>query len=249
MQRIVIAAVQNGSGENTENPNLTFFEEIFKEFGKTISENEIVFTYSCKYAWYPDQSFISISSILNTYDRIKYRAGYSRDIVPVPARVEISRVSSANNALSNNKNGDRNGVNKLIMEPVPVDVLEKSAIMALLSDGYLPIVIPDFPVAKELQYYSDSKESVDIYSASSLLATLIEADKLIIISERRLAIDNIETLKNIKYARLRELFYNSSFKDPEMLKIIGAMLDFIYKGGKATMLISSNMEKVIDIKK
>jgi hypothetical protein len=230
MQRILITTGWNGEAE--KHPYLKFFEDMFRKFGKAISENEVVFTYGCNFNECMNKNPLPLT-MLNAYDRIKYISGYSRDIIPVLARVEISSNASGDEC----NNGDI----------IPLDILEKSAIMSLVSDGYLPVVIPDFTVIKELQYYSYSGEIVDIYSTSSLLATLIEADNFIIILDRQFNTDNIEILKNIKFDNLKKLYDNKFFKEYPICRIIKAMIDFIYKGGKKATLISPDMCNIIDL--
>lgn len=229
MKRIVMAIGNNYPGDNQKCGSSGLIDDIFAKSGKLISENEIVVTCGDSYTGNAD-TFYPVK-IINAYDRVKYKYGYSKEIIAVFTRVEIRKTEE-------------------FLEPV--DIPEKSAIMTLMSDGYLPIIIgAGFPVVKELQYYNNYQGMVNNYSSSSLLGTLIEADELIIISAHKDEFEGIvniqKLLKNITFNALMDIYKRGQFKDNITDKKIKAMLDFISKGGKKAILMSADMDNVITL--
>lgn len=257
MKRIVIA-IGNRLDYDKKCQELKWIEEIFTRLGKLISENEVVITYgNC----YNKKSGISLPEIVNAYDQIKYRYGYSKDAIAVLTRAEIDNKSySSSVKTKNSSDGDmhinENAPENLEIEEFtsPVDIPEKSAIMTLVSDGYLPFVAgTEFPVIRELHYYNECHGIVNNYSFSSLLATLLEADEFLIISQYNdesgeAIADSLTSLKNIKFAALMDIYKNHQFKGLSTDLKIKAMLDFISKGGKKATFMLQNMDVIITLK-
>jgi carbamate kinase len=125
----------------------------------------------------------------------------------------------------------------------PIDILEKSAIMNLMADGYLPLIFaPGAAVVKNLQYYSSVEGNVESNMYSSLLATLLEADTLIMITEAPL--DSINPVHNsnggmmkINYMELQKMYISGYYKNKDLSNIIKAVLSFITKGGSRSVIM------------
>ncbi len=258
MKRIVIAIGNNYPYHNKKYIELKLIEEIFVSLGKMISENEVVITYGDKY--FMKENALWPVEITDAYDRIKYKYGYSKEIIAVLTRVEIDNCACLpTKGMENNGHVDT-GVHRKISDDVkmkeftvPVDIPEKSAIMALVSDGYLPLVGgAGFPVVRELQYYNEYNGRVGNYASSSLLATLIEADEFIIICAdnrefEKTEMRDPELFKNITFNALMDMYKKGWFRDPPADGKAKAMLDFISKGGKKAILMSQNMDDVITL--
>ncbi|AGO61022.1 amino acid kinase family protein [Ferroplasma acidarmanus] len=251
MKRIVMAIGNNYPGYNQKCGSSGLIDDIFAKSGKLISENEIVVTCGDSYPENAD-TFYPVD-IINAYDRVKYKYGYSKEIIAVFTRVEIRKIS--NPSVQTGDNYTESGIpeNRKTEEFLePIDIPEKSAIMTLMSDGYLPIIIgAGFPVVRELQYYNNCHGMVNNYSSSSLLGTLIEADELIIISGHKDEFEGIvnsgKLLKNITFNALMDIYKSGHFNDNITGKKIKAMLDFISKGGKKAILMSADMDNVITL--
>jgi len=257
MKRIVIAIGNSEADQIKKCQKSKLIEEIFARLGKLISENEVVITFGNAY---DKESRISIPEIVNAYDRIKYKYGYSKDIIAVLARAEIDNKAYSSSMKARSSNNSDMHIDKNVPENIeieefarPIDIPEKSAIMTLVSDGYLPFVVgAEFPVIKELNCYNACSGMVNDYSFSSLLATLIDADEFIIIlpygdeSGESLA-DSPKLLKNIKFDTLMALYKNHQFTGLSTELKIKAMLDFISKGGKKATLMLQNMDTIITL--
>jgi len=251
MKRIVMAIGNNYPGYNQKCGSSGLIDDIFAKSGKLISENEIVVTCGDSYTGNAD-TFYPVE-IINAYDRVKYKYGYSKEIIAVFTRVEIRKIS--NPSIQTGDNYTESGIpetGKTEEFLEPVDIPEKSAIMTLMSDGYLPIIIgAGFPVVRELQYYNKYQGMVNNYSSSSLLGTLIEADELIIISAHKDEFEGIvnsqKLLNNITFDALMDIYKRGKFKDNIAGKKVKAMLDFISKGGKKAILMSTGMDNVITL--
>ena len=210
---------------NTDNDITNYFEKIFAATGKIISENEVTLIFVDEKNKYTDMSLIL--DIINRYDMIKYINGYSRDIINVFTRVEVNKTDG--------KNKER------YLEPV--DVLEKSAIMDLMADGYLPLIFaPGVPVIKDLQYYTSVDGIIDGNLYSSLLASLLEADTFMIITNTDLTAINfgnsaINKIKKISYRELYEKYMKGYFKNADLNGVIKSVINFISRGGREAVII------------
>ncbi|MEM0139720.1 MAG: carbamate kinase [Ferroplasma sp.] len=272
MKRIVIALGGNAMDTTASGGNLEglFLEEAFRILNKKIRENETVLTYgngpqvgniydagNGKYnigmAGAMSQGMLS-SIICNAYDKIKYETGSSKDIAPIFTRTVVNENSYSLKPVGRyyqtRVNGSMmelpgRGYRMAVRSPEPVDILEKSAILSLLSDGYIPLAAGGggMPVIKKLQYYSTYQGVVDKDLASSLLGTLISADNLIIITNvdyiyLNFGKKNQEKLEKISYGQMLEYYNTLNFEEGTIKPKIRAALDFIRKGGKSATIAS-----------
>ncbi len=281
LERIIIALGGNSidNGNNTDNQQSEYIENTFKKLGRTISENEVVLTYGNGpqvgniYDKMKEDYNIDICDsmsqgllsyiIANAYDKIKYEYGLSRDIIPVFTRTVIDENNYSLKPIGKYYDKKLNDnmiklINKgyrfSVKSPDPLDILEKSAISSLLSDGYLPLAIGGggVPVIKDLGYYKSFYGIVDKDLASSLLGTLIDADRLIIITGvKNVYINygktNQKALKNISYDKLLDYYNGDQFEEGTMKPKIRAALNFIRKGGKNVNITSmENIDKLCE---
>jgi carbamate kinase len=269
MERFVIDISENISNKHKDSIKVSELEKIFTEIGQLISENEVVIT--CLGGMRDEQSFdakpstnkrplLAIPLITNTYDRMKYINGYSKDIIPIFIRAEVRLDTVSHlpdnfyyNDMPENPAGnlwEKHSPEKYLE---PVDIPEKSAIMTMISDGYLPLIIgPGFSVIKELQYYREYPGTIGMDASSSLLATLIDANELIIITKYDVNSFNdsisIRKMSNkISYKALLDLYTAGQFTSMDMEIKIRSMLNFISKGGKKSILKSINLDTIIEV--
>ncbi len=234
MSRFVIAIDGMKFGNNKRDHYRAKLQNIFTGIGKIISENEAVLVFMSAENKYSNNPVIL--NILNNYDKVRYINGYSRDILNVFTRVEVR------------ENFEKSGYLE------PVDILEKSSVMNLMADGYLPMIFaPGAPVVKNLQYYSSVNGHVQANMYLSLLATLIEADTMIIITGMPLMAlnpnDDKEVTKvKIGYMELRERHSSGYFKNTGFENMIMSIINFISKGGKKSIIIQMNsMDSRVEI--
>ncbi len=256
MGRFVIAVDGVNSGRKGDYHVTRKLEGIFTDTGKIISENEVALVLMDMENKYTDMQIIP--ETLNNYDRVKYINGYSRDIISIFTRVEVADPQMTNGngdsgmPYSNSKERQFPSSRDSYLEPV--DILEKSAIMALMADGYLPLIFaPGVPVVKNLQYYSCIKGIVEPNMYSSLLATLLEADTLMIITD--VPIGPMNTWHNnkngaikINYMDLQERYVSGYYRDANLGSMIKAIISFISKGGSRSLIIpAGSMDSGIEI--
>ena len=245
MGRFVIAIDGVTPGRNGNYHVTERFKNIFTGTGKIISENEVALV-----LMNVENEYTSMPVILDTvnnYDMVKYINGYSRDIISIFTRVEVSVEAEGNgNGGSNTSPGNDAGDAMPSLKGSyldPVDIPEKSAIMNLMADGYLPLVFaPGAPVVKNLQYYSSIDGIVEANMYLSLLATLLEADTLMVITEMPLmALDTGNRQENgrwkMSYKELREMYLSGYFKKTGMDNMIKSIISFISKGGKKSIIV------------
>ncbi len=225
MGRFVIAIDGMEFGNNKRYSYTEKLQNIFTYIGKIISENEAVLVFMSAENKYPSIPFIL--NIVNNYDKARYINGYSRDIVNIFTRVEVHEIIETSSYLE------------------PVDIPEKSSVMDLMADGYLPLIFaPGAPVVRNLQYYSSVDGHVQANMYSSLLATLLEADTMIIITDMPLKALNpddkkVDTVK-IGYRELKEMHSSGYFKNTGFEDMIMSIINFISKGGKKSIIMQMN---------
>ncbi len=263
LERIIIALNSVDTFNNT-GTEIKYIENILKKLERIISENDVVLTYGIDpgniFDKMKDQYSIDLCNsmsqgllsyiISNAYDKIKYESGLSKDIVPLFTRTVIDQNNYSLKPIGKYYDEKLNedmiklinkGYRFTVKSPEPLDILEKSAISSLLSDGYLPLVICGIPVVKELGYYKGYYGIVDKDLASSLLGTLIDADRLIIITDENNIYINYgkkdqKALKRINYNELLN-YYNENIFEENIKPKIKAALNFIRKGGKYVNII------------
>jgi carbamate kinase len=247
MGRFVIA-IDGVKPGRSGNYNVTErLKNIFTGTGKIISENEVALVLINVETKYTDLPVIL--DTVNNYDMVKYINGYSRDIISIFTRVEVSV------QVEGNDDGDAMpSLKDSYLEPV--DIPEKSAIMNLMADGYLPLVFaPGAPVIKNLQYYISIDGIVEANMYSSLLATLLEADTFMIITEMQLKALNTGNPKEngpmkMDYEELREMYLSGYFKNTGMDNMIKSIISFISKGGKRSIIVpTDSMDFSVEILK
>ncbi|WP_298279589.1 hypothetical protein [Ferroplasma sp.] len=256
MGRFVIAVDGMNPGINSDHQVTGRLESIFTSTGKIISENEVALVLMNMENTYTVMKIIL--DTVNNYDRVKYINGYSRDIISIFTRVEVSQPGGTDgneySSVSNGKDAGRPLPSSNASHLEPVDILEKSAIMNLMADGYLPLIsAPGAPVVKNLQYYSSVKGTVESNMYSSLLATLIEADTLMVITNAPL--DPLNTWHNnnsgvikMDYMGLQEKYMSGYYKDTGLGSMIKAIISFISKGGSRSLIIpAGRMDRGIEI--
>ncbi|KJE48952.1 hypothetical protein TZ01_06700 [Acidiplasma sp. MBA-1] len=98
--------------------------------------------------------------IQNTYEKIKYELGLSREMVSINTRIIYDRSSMS-----------------------ILDIPERNAIGSLASDGYIPVAMAGTAVSMfpHLQYFEYAGINPDIDAASSFLSTLLDADEYLIL--------------------------------------------------------------------
>lgn len=200
------------------------------------------------------------------YDRVKFKHGLSKDIATLFTRSvvdpddpafenpskpvgsfytqdEAMKLKDEHGWAVREEKGK--GWRRLVPSPVPVDILERSSIVALLNDGFLPVCTGGggTPVIKHGSYYSGADAVIDKDLASSVLGTIVEADTLMILTDVDGAYLNFGTgdQKHIGKTTPDEIEYfrkKGEFSSGSMAPKIDAVINFIRKGGKRAVITS-----------
>ena len=144
------------------------------------------------------------------------------------------------------------GYRRVVPSPLPIDIIEKESIKALMKDGQIVICAGGggIPVIKENNKLEGVAAVIDKDYASSKLAELINADYLVILT----AVDNVcinykkeneKKLINISYQELEKYLNGGHFAKGSMHPKVQACINFVKSGNNKTAIIASldNAEK------
>ncbi len=200
------------------------------------------------------------------YDRVKYERGISKEMATVLTRAVVdpddpafkdptkpvgSFYTKEEAVQMKEKEGwsireeQGKGWRRIVPSPVPVDILEKPAIMALLSDGFLPVCTGGggIPVIRKGTSFVGADAVIDKDLASSVLGTIIDADTLMVLTDVEGAYinfgtDDQEQLGKVSASELENYRANGEFTAGSMGPKIDAVLRFVNKGGKRALITS-----------
>jgi carbamate kinase len=142
------------------------------------------------------------------------------------------------------------GYRRVVPSPIPLDVLEIDAIKTLIDAGTVVIAAGGggIPVVRELSGLVKGVEAViDKDRASALLAKLIDADALVILTGVDFAYvnfgkENQRALTVLSLDEGHELIKEGHFAKGSMLPKIESALDFVSNAGREAIITS--LEKV-----
>lgn len=142
------------------------------------------------------------------------------------------------------------GFRRVVPSPVPLDIIEIDSIRALLAKNTVVIAGGGggIPVLREESGYLEGVEAViDKDRASALLAKLVDADSLVILTGVDFAYTdfgkaNQKALKELKVSEGRELMDAGHFAKGSMFPKIESAIDFVSNTGKEAIITS--LEKV-----
>lgn len=141
------------------------------------------------------------------------------------------------------------GFRRVVASPKPLDIVEKGAVKTLLDNGCVVITVGGggIPVVKEGNATEGVAAVIDKDFASALVAQLINADTLVILT----AVDKVAadfgkpTQRNIDVltaAEAERLINEEQFGKGSMLPKVQAALSFV-KSGKGRQAIIANLDK------
>ena len=138
------------------------------------------------------------------------------------------------------------GYRRVVPSPLPIDIIEKNAINALMKDGQVVICAGGggIPVIKSNNKLEGVAAVIDKDYASSKLADLINADYLVILT----AVDNVsinyrkeneKKLENVSVKELEQYLEEGHFAKGSMYPKVQACLSFVKSGKNKTAIIAS----------
>lgn len=140
------------------------------------------------------------------------------------------------------------GWRRCVASPMPKDILEKNAIMSSLTSGFLPICTGGggIPVCRDGNVYRGVDAVIDKDLASYILAHMIEAEELIILTDVENAYINFGNenqipLHEINLGEIEKYYDEGQFSKGSMGPKILAAISFIKHGGKTARIGSLSM--------
>ena len=138
------------------------------------------------------------------------------------------------------------GYRRVVPSPLPIDIIEKSAIKALMKDGQVVICAGGggIPVINKDNKLEGVAAVIDKDYASSKLADLINADYLVILT----AVDNVcinfnkpdqKKLGKVTTTELNKFLEEGHFAKGSMYPKVQACLNFVKSGDNKTAIIAS----------
>jgi carbamate kinase len=138
------------------------------------------------------------------------------------------------------------GYRRVVPSPLPIDIIEKSAIRALMKDGQVVICAGGggIPVINKDNKLEGVAAVIDKDYASSKLADLINADYLVILT----AVDNVcinfnkpdqKKLEKVTTTELNKYLEEGHFAKGSMYPKVQACLNFVKSGDNKTAIIAS----------
>ena len=145
----------------------------------------------------------------------------------------------------------RGGWRRVVPSPVPIDIIEKDVILAMLKESIIPITVGGggIPVVKKGSKYYGVEAVIDKDLASSLVAKLVDADMFIILTDVENVMLNYGKpdqvpLRKVKVGELERYYNEGQFPAGSMGPKVKAMLNFLNNGGKIGII--AHLDKLLE---
>lgn len=276
MERIVIALGGNAldNGKSSIDEQIGKASETFLRLSEIINNNEVVITYGngpqvgeiYDKTGYPLDISGSMSQglllhiLAMAYGSLKLSGKLKKNIVPILTNTVIDENKYTLKPIGpffDHKIDDtyamemNKGYRKMVKSPEPSSILEIDSIINLVSNGYLPLAVGGGGVPVEILNgkYMGFQGVIDKDLSSSLLATLLNAKKFIIITD----VNNVyldfrnktDPINKISYKQMLEYYNKINFEEGTIKPKILAALKFIEHGGEKVYITSiSNIENM-----
>lgn len=276
MERIVIALGGNAldNGKSSIDEQIEKASETFLRLSEIINNNEVVITYGngpqvgeiYDKTGYPLDISGSMSQglllhiLAMAYGSLKISGKLKKNIVPILTNTVIDENKYTLKPIGpffDHKIDDtyamemNKGYRKMVKSPEPSSILEIDSIINLVSNGYLPLAVGGGGVPVEILNgkYMGFQGVIDKDLSSSLLATLLNAKKFIIITD----VNNVyldfknksDPINKISYKQMLEYYNKINFEEGTIKPKILAALRFIEHGGEKVYITSiSNIENM-----
>lgn len=276
MERIVIALGGNAldNGKSSIDEQIEKASETFLRLSEIINQNEVVITYGngpqvgeiYNKTGYPLDISGSMSQglllhiLAMAYGSLKLSGKLKKNIVPILTNTVIDENKYTLKPIGpffDHKIDDtyamemNKGYRKMVKSPEPASILEIDSIINLVSNGYLPLAVGGggVPVGILNGKYMGFQGVIDKDLSSSLLATLLNAKKFIIITD----VNNVyldfknksDPINKISYKQMLEYYNKIKFEEGTIKPKILAALRFIEHGGEKVYITSiSNIENM-----
>jgi len=150
------------------------------------------------------------------------------------------------------KRDPRGGWRRVVPSPNPIDIVEKDTIIKMLNQGIICITVGGggIPVIIENGKYRGVEAVIDKDLASSLLARIIKADVLMILTDvdyvyLNFGKPNAKPLKKVTVSELKRYYKEGHFPPGSMGPKVLAVIRFLEAGGKRAAI--GHLEQAIDV--
>ncbi|MBN1328425.1 MAG: carbamate kinase [Candidatus Heimdallarchaeota archaeon] len=137
------------------------------------------------------------------------------------------------------------GFRKVVPSPIPLEILEGKTILQCVKAGDIVIAVGGggIPVARENGTYVDVEAVIDKDRATEVLATQIDADILMIITDVPNAFinfgkENQEKLEKVTTKQMKQYLLEDQFSKGSMKPKVESAIQFIERGGKLSIITS-----------
>jgi len=137
------------------------------------------------------------------------------------------------------------GFRKVVPSPIPLEILEGGTILRCVKEGDIVITVGGggIPVARENGSFVDVDAVIDKDRATEVLATQIDADIIMLITDVSNACINFgteleEKLGKIKISKMKEYLEAEQFAKGSMKPKVESAIRFIERGGKLSIITS-----------
>jgi carbamate kinase len=168
----------------------------------------------------------------------------SKRIGKVYNKEEAERLANAHNWIFKASSKNKNGYQRVVSSPTPLEIINKETIQLLVKNGNIVIAAGGggIPVYRDENNNLRTADAViDKDMASSLLATNINANEFYVLTDvpfiyKDFGLPTQEKLEFLNYADTLKYLENNTFAEGTMRPKIKACLNFIKNGGEKSVI-------------
>ncbi|MHB8372507.1 MAG: carbamate kinase [Thermoplasmataceae archaeon] len=201
--------------------------------------------------------------MLEAYERVRNERGISKEAVVIATRSIVNQddkafleptkpigavfeEKEAKKLMENNgwrMSRTERGWRRVVPSPMPIEIVERNAIVSLLRSGFLPICTGGggIPVISKDKTLVGVEAVIDKDLASSVLATSVDAHKLAILTDVKNVFLNYGKPDQVALSRItvdeaKEYMSKGFFGTGSMEPKVRAAIRFVEKGGKEAVI-------------
>lgn len=191
-----------------------------------------------------------VASVVTQVVVDKNDQGFSNPTKPIGAFCDKAKARTLENENGYvMKDFGAKGYRRVVASPQPLDIVEKDAVKTLLDNGCVVITVGGggIPVVREGNEYAGVPAVIDKDFASALVAKLIGADTLVILTAvDKVAVDygkpSQKDLDTLTVSEAEAYIAEEQFGKGSMLPKVQAALSFV-RGGAGRQAIIANLDK------
>jgi len=137
------------------------------------------------------------------------------------------------------------GFRKVVSSPIPLEILEGATIRRCVKDGDIVIAVGGggIPVSRENGSFVDVEAVIDKDRATEVLATQIDADILMLLTDVSYAYlnygtENQQKIEKVEISKMKQIFDEGHFSKGSMRPKVESAIRFIDHGGKLSIITS-----------